>query len=165
VNGYDYEAGRKPPPPQVAGGSAPDRRRGGDRRKRPTPILSRYTFCGRRRAARRKGDRATHLYVDRYGIGLFLLILAIIMLGIVDAFFTLYHVQVHNAVEVNPLMRFLLGKDPKIFFNVKYLLTAVCLLLLCLHKNMRIVRVLLAVIFSLYLIITANHLYLFLAAA
>lgn len=86
------------------------------------------------------------------------------MLGVVDAFFTLYHVQVHNAVEVNPLMRFLLGKNPTIFFNVKYLLTAVCLLLLCLHKNMRIVRVLLGVIFSLYLIITANHLYLFLAA-
>jgi len=102
------------------------------------------------------------VYVDRYSVWLFLLILAIVVLGTADAFLTLYHVHVHNAVEANPIMRYFLGKGPNIFFNIKYILTAVCLMVLCLHKNLAVVRILLVLILVMYLLITINHVYLLL---
>ncbi len=118
-------------------------------------------MCGKRETIRRKDDVKRYLYVDRYSTRLFVLIMIIIALGIADAWFTLYHIQVHDAVEVNPLMRFFLGIGPHAFFHVKYLLTAACVLVLCLHKNMPVVRVLLVVIVLLYLLVIAHHLYLF----
>ena len=37
---------------------------GRDRRRRPTPMISRYTFVGRRRRNRRRTDSARRYYVD-----------------------------------------------------------------------------------------------------
>ena len=45
-----------------------NRRALGDRRKNPTPLLSRYTFFGRRRRFRRKEDQEKGAYLDRYEI-------------------------------------------------------------------------------------------------
>lgn len=149
---------KRPPPSTIPA----EKRIGLDRRKRPTPIFSRYTFFGRRGAVRREEDRSRYVYVDRYSVWLFLLILAIVVLGTADAFLTLYHVHVHNAVEANPIMRYFLGKGPNIFFNIKYILTAVCLMVLCLHKNLAVVRILLVLILVMYLLITINHVYLLL---
>lgn len=114
---------------------------------------------------RREEDLNRHLYVDRYSTRLFLLIMVIILLGVADAFFTLYHVQVHHAIELNPIMKFFLVKGPRIFFYVKYLLTAICLVILCVHKNLGIVKILLLVILSMYVLILINHIYLFFLAA
>lgn len=138
-----------------------DRRRsGGDRRKRPTPMLSRYMFRGRRKTIRRSEDRGVHLYVDQYNLGLFLFILSILLLGVADAYLTLYHVNVHEAEELNPIMGFFLGVSPTVFFHVKYILTSLCLMILCLHKNLPLVRYLLGLVFAIYLIIVLNHIYL-----
>jgi len=137
-----------------------ERRAHTDRRRSPTPIFSRYTLIGRRRGVRREEDSRNHVYVDRYSPRLFMLILAIVILGIADAFFTIYYVLVHHAIEVNPLMNFFLGKSPHIFFYVKYILTAVCLIVLCLHKNLPVVRFLLMVILFIYLVVVVNHMYL-----
>ena len=132
-----------------------------DRRTKPTPILSRYTMRGRRRDVRRDEDRRRHIYVDQYSLGFFLLLMAILLLGTADAFLTLHHVYVNNAEELNPIMNFFLGIGPRIFFNVKYVLTALCLTVLCLHKNLPIVKYLLGVVFLIYFVIVLNHLYLF----
>jgi len=105
--------------------TVPDRRRG------PTPILSRYTLRGQRKDVRRDEDRRRHIYVDQYSLRFFLLLMAILLLGTADAFLTLYHVHVNNAEELNPIMDFFLGIGPKMFFNVKYILTALCLTVLC----------------------------------
>lgn len=138
-----------------------DRRRAGaDRRKRPTPMLSRYMFRGRRKTIRRSEDRNVHLYVDQYNLGLFLFILSILLLGVADAYLTLYHVNVHEAEELNPIMGFFLGISPTVFFHVKYILTSFCLLILCLHKNLPVVRYLLGLVFGIYLIIVLHHIYL-----
>lgn len=132
-----------------------------DRRKRPTPILSRYTLRGRRRAVRRDEDKKRYIYVDRYGIHLFMMLVAILVLGTADGLLTLYHVHVNNAVEMNPIMDFFLGIGPKTFFHVKYVLTALCLLVLCLHKNLPVVKYILFSVFIIYLAIVINHIYLF----
>ncbi len=137
------------------------RRRIPDRRTRPTPALSRYSLKGRRREVRRDEDRKRHIYVDQYSLRFFLLLMAILLLGIADAFLTLYHVHANNAEELNPIMNYFLGISPKIFFNVKYVLTALCLTVLCLHKNLPIVKYLLGLVLLIYLLIVLNHLYLF----
>ena len=135
--------------------TVPDRRRG------PTPILSRYTLRGQRKDVRRDEDRRRHIYVDQYSLRFFLLLMAILLLGTADAFLTLYHVHVNNAEEMNPIMDFFLGIGPKMFFNVKYILTALCLTVLCLHKNLPIVKYLLGAVLLIYFVIVMNHLYLF----
>ena len=136
-----------------------------DRRTKPTPILSRYSLGGKRRAVRRDEDRKRHIYVDQYSLRFFILLLAILLLGTAYAFLTLYHVHVNNAEELNPIMDFFLGVGPEVFFNVKYILTALCLTVLCLHKNLPIVKYLLGVVFLIYFVIVLNHLYLFLIIA
>ena len=132
-----------------------------DRRRRPTPMLSRYTLRGRRRSIRRQGDRKRHIYVDQYGVPVFILLIAILVLGSADALLTLYHVSVNEAVEMNPVMNFFLGISSKVFFNVKFILTLLCLLVLCLHKNLLVVKYILAAVLILYLIIVLNHIYMF----
>ena len=132
-----------------------------DRRTQPTPILSKYTLRGRRRDVRRDEDRRRHIYVDQYSLRFFLLLMAILLLGTADAFLTLHHVHVNNAEELNPIMDFFLGIGPKMFFNVKYILTALCLTVLCLHKNLPIVKYLLGAVLLIYFVIVLNHLYLF----
>jgi hypothetical protein len=132
-----------------------------DRRRHPTPMISRYTFRGRRRVIRREEDRRRNIYVDRYGLPLILLLLSILALGTADAFLTLYHVRVNDAREMNPVMDFFLGKSPHIFFHVKFVLTALCLLVLCFHKNLPMVKYILTSVFILYMIIVINHIYMF----
>lgn len=137
------------------------RRRLPDRRGRPTRILSRYTLKGHRKRIRREEDKRRYIYVDQYSLRFFILLMAILLLGVADAFLTLHHVHVNNAEELNPIMDFFLGMSPKIFFNVKYVLTALCLTVLCLHKNLPIVKYLLGMVFIIYFIIVLNHIYLF----
>jgi len=132
-----------------------------DRRRRPTPMISRYTFRGRRRVVRRDSDRRRNIYVDRFGWPLILLLGVILFLGTADAFLTLYHVQVNDAREMNPVMDFFLGKSPHVFFHVKFGLTALCLLVLCFHKNLPIVKYILTSVLILYVIIVINHIYMF----
>ena len=130
-----------------------------DRRRRPTPMLSRYTFRGRRTAVRREEDRKGNVYVDRFGRPLLLLLAFILLLGTADALLTLYLVGVHDAQEMNPVMDFFLGKSPHLFFHVKFWVTICCLLLLCFHKNLPVVKHILAAVLILYTIIVLNHIY------
>ncbi len=136
-----------------------------DRRQRLTPILSKHTIFGKRKDFRRDEDSKQYIYVDRYGMGLFVMLMAILVLGTADALLTLYHVHVNDAVELNPVMNFFLGVSPEAFFHVKYVVTALCLLVLCLHKNVPLVKYVLGSVFVLYLIIVFNHIFMFFLVA
>ena len=138
-----------------------NRRGSVDRRMNPTPMLSRHTVWGRRQTVRRVEDKNQFVYVDRYNVGLFLFLLAILLLGLADALLTLYHVHVNDAKELNPIMAFFLGISPSAFFHVKSVLTALCLLVLCLHKNLPLAKYLFGTVFLIYLIIVASHVYLY----
>ena len=90
---------------------------------------------GRRIKARRKGEKKNS-YVDQYHDPmLFFVVLAIIIMSTLDAFFTILLLENGNIVEVNPLMAALIEKSSLYFVNVKYLLTALSLILLVIHKN------------------------------
>ena len=141
--------------------SEKDRRVLTDRRQKPTKPFSRYILFGRRRSVRRKTDQKTHIYVDLYGHDLFLFLLLIILLSIFDAYFTIFHVE-KGAREINPFMNFLIGYGNIHFFIIKYVLTVLSLILLCIYKNLLIARTTIIAIFIFYLTVFANHIYLIL---
>ena len=118
-------------------------------------------LLGRRRSIRRKKDRKTHIYVDVYGHYLLLSLLLIILLSVLDAYFTIFHVE-KGAREINPLMDFLLGYGNTSFFIIKYILTALGLMLLCIYKSLVISRTVIICLLFFYLTVFANHVFLIL---
>ncbi len=140
--------------------SKKDRRIEKDRRRKPTEPSSRYMLSGRRRSIRRRADRKDHIYVDLYGHYLLFSLLLIILLSVLDAYFTIFHVE-QGAREINPLMDFLMGYGNIYFFAIKYILTALCIFLLCIYKNLLITRTIIVCTLLFYFTVFANHLFLF----
>jgi len=138
-----------------------DRRTGRDRRQKPTKPSGRHIFLGRRRSIRRKADRKTHIYVDLYGHYLLLLLLLIILLSVFDAYFTIFHVE-KGAREINPFMNFLMGYGDIYFFTIKYALTVLGLILLCIYQSLPVARTIIVCILFFYLTVFANHIFLIL---
>ena len=118
-------------------------------------------LLGRRRAIRRRADRKTHIYVDIYGHYLLLFLLLIVLLCIADAYFTIFHVD-QGAQEINPFMNFLIGYGSVYFFTIKYILTILGLVLLCLYQSLPVTRTIILCIFFFYLTVFANHIFLIL---
>ena len=116
-----------------------ERRSGIDRRQKAVFPWSLESFRGSRRYERRWEDRRKGYYVDRYSRRIGMVVLITVILSIVDALLTLHLVSL-GAQEINPVMDFMLTKGPYAFLAVKYILTAVGLLLLLIHKNYRVYR-------------------------
>jgi len=111
-----------------------EKRQPSDRRRRPTPILSRFTLSGRRTSLRRNEDQARGGYVDRYSSGLLLLLVVLLVLNALDAVFTIFILDC-GGQEVNPLIETLVGYCGEQFWIWKFLLVAVAVLFLCLHSQ------------------------------
>ncbi len=133
-----------------------DLRTTGDRRRRPTPMISRYTFFGgRRRRSRRAGDPQA-IYVDRLGWKLSSALALIFLFQCLDALFTLVHVS-HGARELNPVMSALLRIGPGTFVSSKLAVAGVGLSFLGLHRNFPAVRTGITVLFLLYAGVVGYH--------
>jgi len=133
-----------------------DRRTRTDRRKTSTKPFSRYIIKGRRAKARRTVEDKNY-YVDRYELHHFILILLIMTLCVLDAYFTLKILNL-GGTELNPLMIGLIDRAPFVCLLVKYLITAACLVVILIHKNFVVFNRVKAsffiyVIFFLYLIL------------
>jgi hypothetical protein len=105
-----------------------------DRRRKPTSILSRYTFGGRRMSFRRREERSKGGYVDRYSSGLLLLLVVLLLLNVFDALFTIFILDC-GGTEVNPLMGVLITYCGERFWMGKFLLVGGAVLFLCLHSQ------------------------------
>ena len=110
-----------------------ERREQSDRRKFPTRPFSKFIFKGYRRHARRE-DEDHNYYVDRYDAKYLALVLSILVLCVFDAYFTLKIIH-YGGKELNPLMIKFLDKFPELSLLVKYLVTAISLVILLIHKN------------------------------
>lgn len=133
-----------------------------DRRRCPTPIISRYTFCrGKRKVVRRDGDRKEHIYVDLYSARLLVAVGLLLFLSCLDAYLTLELIGNGRVIEANPIMAFFLRYGPAQFNIIKFIITACCLIVLCLFKNVRVTRICLPVAIKIYLIIVGYEFYLF----
>lgn len=130
----------------------------GDRRKKPTPFLSRYTFTGRRKGARRQEEQYNY-YVDRLDNKTWTLIGIIMTLSIIDSVFTL-HFLGKGLREINPVMNIAIIIGKPIFIFAKYTLTIIGILMLALHKNFRFVKGLIYFLIFLYTILNLYHIYL-----
>lgn len=133
-------------------------RTGVDRRKRPTPMFSRYTLFGGRRAGERRADLPKEgMYVDQYDSTMLLMVLGIAIFNFFDCFFTLLQLG-RGATELNPFVNALIEKSPYLFIFAKSLGIGIILCFLCLHRNFRLARGTMVFAFVLYLALFLYHL-------
>jgi hypothetical protein len=144
----------------------PEKRQLEDRRSRPTRFLSRYTLKGRRRKARRQNE-AVNYYVDRYERRYLILIGLIMILCILDYFFSFKLFRLGGA-EINLLMSNLFKNNRILLLFVKLGLTFFGLVFILFHKNFKVfgvlkTRVVIYYVFSLYLALILYEFYAYLA--
>lgn len=148
------------PPRETASPQAGEGERRGfvDRRKRPTPMFSRWLFRGRRRSARR-GIESDYHYVDRLGGWIVAAFVAVVGLSCLDAWYTLDLLSGGKAVEANPVMRAALHLGDAHFVVIKTLVTVLAVGFLCLHKNWPLGRMCLALAIGGYSLLIIYHLF------
>ena len=120
--------------------SPSERREANDRRKRPTPMFSRFLFIGRRRWNRRTEDPKKRYYVDRFGRKAWAAVAVILLLCGADAAFTAYHLS-QGATEANPVVAWMMDDLGMLWPIAKYLITAAGLFFLLVHKNFTLARI------------------------
>ncbi|MBI5055872.1 MAG: hypothetical protein HZB61_04575 [Nitrospirae bacterium] len=132
-----------------------------DRRRCPTPIISRYTFWGgKRKIIRRESDKKNYLFVDLYSTRLLIVILSLLCLSCLDAYLTLVLIEKGKVIEANPIMAHFLEYGFLPFSIIKFVVTALSLIVLCLFKNVNITRIGLPVAIKIYVIVVAYEFYL-----
>ena len=123
-----------------------------DRRRQSTPFLSRQTiFGGRRGTIRREADRGRYIFLDNYGLRLFITLLLLLILSISDAYLTLTLVKTSNATEINPIMALYLEHSSITFFFEKFLFTTVAIFIFCVFNHLAVARVSLSLAIIIYL--------------
>jgi hypothetical protein len=120
---------------------ADERRRRTDRRLRPTRMLGRHALLGGRRATVRRAEERDGAFVDVHGPRLFALVLAIVALNLLDAWFTLLFLS-HGGRELNPVVQSVLdlGAHPWPFLLMKTIGIGCACAFLALTKNFRSAR-------------------------
>ena len=127
------------PDPTLNDDSAEERRLQDRRRFSPQSMFG-ALFTLRRRSSRRKADKINS-YIDWYEPWPLVASVFIILLSGLDAFLTLILLN-HGAVELNVLMGWLIELDIRTFAAVKLAVTGLALVVLVLHFNFHIYRVL-----------------------
>ncbi len=135
--------------------------RGPDRRRRPTPILSRWSWGGGRRGigGRRTGENE-RAFVDVYPPRDAALLVAFLFLNLLDAHFTLIYLQ-RGGEEANPVAVGLLGLGMGAFIFLKGLGISAGALFFCLLRNWRNARLGVLLVLFFYQILFAYHLLLY----
>jgi len=117
-----------------------------ERRRRPTPRFSYYSFFGRRKD-------------DRYSAPLFFLLVSITGLNIVDSLFTMMILD-RGGWEANPVVKAVMEIHGDNFWIWKFALVSCCLTLLCLHSRYKLVKRVMVLLASVYLIVVLYQSYL-----
>lgn len=135
-------------------------RRGKDRRK--TTIKSFIgSFIRHRRRNHRRGNENLDNYIDWYGPWPLVATVLILLLCFADAFLTLILLD-NGAVELNIFMDWLIKQDAYTFTVAKMLITGLALLILVMHFNFRVyklitVRYLMYALVPLYSLLIAHE--------
>lgn len=139
----------------------PERRTGRDRRHKPTNPFNLSLYSGRRKTIRRKADRRQKPCTDLYSQRMLLTALLLILLCVADAIYTILHVYAGRAVEMNFLMNVLLEKGPFIFFGIKFILSACCIILLVLYSHHPLARTLIPCVVIIYSVVFCYQIFFF----
>lgn len=128
----------------------------GDRRRRPTPIFSRFMwFGGRRKAVRRLSDPLA-VYVDHLSPSIVWAVVTIFGLHCLDAIFTLLHLQ-RGGRELNPVMDYFIQQGAGAFLTAKLGMAGLGLFFLGIHQNFPFVRNSLAGLFVVFSALVGYH--------
>lgn len=122
---------------------------GPERRQRPTPMISRYTFRGRRRDIRRAEDGQGGYYVDRNTRFELVAVLTLLVLTVTDALATL-HILSKGGSELNPIMRQALEVGNEYFLVSKLAISFVGGVLILIHTRFPGVKIALHLLLLLY---------------
>ncbi|MFO1054445.1 MAG: DUF5658 family protein [Planctomycetota bacterium] len=136
--------------------TASERRAGPDRRRRPTPMLSRYWLRGRRRGGRRDGER-DDIYVDRYTRVEWLCVVGLLLLTAIDWAWTWAHLT-RGVQEANPVMAWAWREGGALGFStLKLGVTVPGVLVLLLHSRFRYTKWLLPAVLAIYAALMIVH--------
>jgi hypothetical protein len=111
-----------------------------DRRKNSARTAWHSLYRNRRKAVRRASDAVINVYLDKHEPWLIYLAVGALFLSASDAYFTLALLQ-HGSYEMNPVMDYFIQKDSRLFFLVKFAMTACCVLFVLVHKNFRFLKI------------------------
>ncbi len=138
-----------------------EQRTGSDRRRKPTPMFSRYVLWGGRRAKIRRTEERENSFVDIHGSGGLLVILAVVALNLLDAIFTLLFLS-HGGTELNPVIQWVLDSSwhPLPFIVLKTVGIAIATMFLVMAKHFRPARWGLAFVIGGYSVLLGWHFFL-----
>jgi len=119
-------------------GRSVERRALPDRRRRPTTLWSSLRWRGRRKGFRRNGE-GVNRYVDCPSGRTVILAMTVVVLSLLDALFTLIHLE-QGGKEINPIMALVLLLGVPAFLVTKTVLTDLGILCLAAHQNFRLGR-------------------------
>lgn len=124
-------------------------------------MFSRYTFFGGRRRQARRADERDGSFVDIHGSYVFLVVMAIVVLNLADAWFTLLFLS-HGGRELNPFVQVVLdmSSHPWPFLILKTIGIGIACSFLAVTKNFRSARIGMGIVFGGYLLLLGWHLYL-----
>ncbi len=138
----------------LAEGSTGDDLRASERRQQPTRPWVGWLGPLRRAKGRRTADHRG--YVDVYDRKDVALLLAIFLLNVGDAFFTMIWLN-RGGREANPVMNFLLDISPGAFIAQKCFVVGLWLMVLLIHKNFRFARLGLKLTLGVYALLFLLH--------
>ena len=132
-----------------------EERRQADRRQESTRPWPRLFGRPLRRASGRRSSDRSH-YVDVYTRTDVALLLAIFILNVGDAFFTMMWLS-RGGGEANPIMDFFLDIGPGAFIVQKCVVVGMWLVILLVHKNFRFARIGLYAALTVYALLMLVH--------
>ncbi len=125
-------------------GASDERRRRPDRRQRIWWSLLYGSFRPRRRSPARRTVDARYHGLDWHGAHLWAVSIGILTLSVVDALLTVRLMSSGGAIEANPLMAVVVGRNVTVFAALKAAVTGLSVMLmvfLARYRFMRLVRV------------------------
>lgn len=111
-------------------------------RRQDMPFFCAYHVgikMGRRIGERRVSEKGKPVYVDRYTGNVLFCVIAILLLSALDAYLTL-NILNQGGEEINWFMAVLIEESTEKFVAVKLALTAMALILLVIHHNVRLIE-------------------------
>tara|TARA_R110002072_G_scaffold87129_5_gene196679 strand:+ start:21828 stop:22328 length:501 start_codon:yes stop_codon:yes gene_type:complete len=138
-----------------------ERRAFSDRRRRPTPMFSRHVLRGGRRRHVRRNEEREGSFVDVHGAGVLFIVLAIVALNLLDAYFTLLFLS-YGGTELNPAVQWVLDSTwhPWPFLLMKTVGIGIACAFLMMAKHFRPARIGLAFVLLGYSVLLGWHLFL-----
>ena len=110
------------------------RRERSDRRQVNKRNIFYSLFMKQRAGERRLGYSNDNTYVDLHGPYVSAAAIVVMILTILDAFFTLLLIE-RGSSELNPFLALMLDINTIWFYTSKYLITAVCVLWIVMHNH------------------------------